>query len=576
MAVVPKVKFEFSNLDEMIDKTVADSPDKIAMRIKKDGNYKDYSYKEFGSNVAKLSNFLHKKGLKNKKRIGLLSENCPQWGMAYFAIARVGAIVVPMDANLSESELFHIANDTQLSCIICSFNQYSKINEISSNLGKLKEIIIIDSLAKIKDKRVSYWGEIIAAGSDKRQVSKIDPDDVVVIIYTSGTTGVSKGVQLTHRNISANVLGLQQSLWYDSTDNFLSILPLHHTFETTAGLMIPLSKGATIVYAESLASKKIMANIAETKISIIIGVPLVFEKMALGLHRGISAKSFVLRTLFSTLTSAVKITKKITNKNMSHKLFMNMRKKAGLGSLRLMISGGAPLSPWIGNVFSHLGINFLNGYGLTETSPVLAVNRTGTADNRTVGPAIPGIELAIDKPNSLGVGELKARGDSIMKGYYKNKAATEEVLRDGWFYTGDLVCFDKLKRLIIAGRSKNILVTAGGKNIYPEEIEILLNDSKLILESLVLGKKLSNSNMGEEVLAYIVPDFEYLEINHSLSAGSDLKAVEEIIRKEVRKINQGLLSYKRIKDFKIRQEEFPKTSTRKIKRYLFQSDNLVL
>ena len=567
---------ELSNCRTLIDIfkfSVSAFPGNNLFSMKKNEKYEEMKYSEFGEMAESLAKALMSIGIKKGKKVGILSENRPMWGLAYFSIILTGSVVVPIDVQGSENELEHIINDSGIEVIFCSANVVDRLQEIHSLLKKLKTIVLFDR-KKIKNK--VFINDLIKKGRSIKKEKKIKtaPDDMAVLIYTSGTTGVSKAVMLSHWNITSNVIGVGGMIPIFEDDRFLSVLPLNHAFECTIGLILPVSKGSGITYAESLASKQIIADIRDRRITVMIGVPLLFEKMLTGLNRGISQKSLPVRTLFHTLMWTVKGINKTTGKEIGKKIFKSLRDKAGLGSLRLFVCGGAPLSRWIADAFNHLGIKFLQGYGLTETSPVLTVNIENDFDNSTVGYPFPNIELALESPDKEGIGELKARGDYVMLGYYKNRKATDAVLRNGWFYTGDLARFDNKGRIILEGRCKNLIVTPGGKNIFPEEIEDKLNRSPFIKESLVIGRKISIVNEGEETVAHIYPDYEYIDEIFGTSQQVTTQKIEETIKKEIRKYNSQTVQYKMIKDFILRQEEFPKTSTKKIKRFLFKTKDV--
>lgn len=565
----------FCTLLDIFDHSTRVHAERIAFRIRQGTGYREFSYREFGEQARALACYLAELGVGKKKKVGLLAENRPEWGIGYFAVLLCGAVVVPIDAQLTQAEVEHIANDSDAMVLLCSGNQFDKLSEVASLIRKLKKVILLDPVPT-RPRNAITLEDAIAQGrkSGKQPNPSLQKDDLAALIYTSGTTGSSKGVMLSHWNITSNVLGLRKMVHFDQDDNFLSVLPLHHTFECTAGLMVPLSRGCAITTAEALASKRIIANIKETRVTIMLGVPLLFEKMVNGLKRAVAEKGPATRMLFATMMGLVKGLKRVTGKNYGHKVFSSLRQKAGLSTIRLMISGGAPLQPWVAHTFENLGIDFLQGYGLTETSPVLTVNITAEPRNETVGFPVPGIELALHEPNQDGVGELKARGEFVMQGYYRNPKATSAVMRDGWFHTGDLASFDARGRVIICGRSKNLIVTPGGKNVYPEELEMRLNDSDYIAEALVMGRPVSSSNAGEEVVAHIVPDYEFIDLKHGVHTNITPEQIERWIRKEVDTINNSLPQYKRIREATIREEEFPKTSTRKIKRYLFRKRDI--
>jgi long-chain acyl-CoA synthetase len=358
------------------------------------------------------------------------------------------------------------------------------------------------------------------------------------------------------------------------TDNFISILPLHHTFECTCGFLTPLSIGASITYARGLASKQIVEDIKNNKATILLGVPLVFEKMFAGITKEIAKKPQFTRAVFRTIYGVSKLFKKTLNVEAGGKLFSGLREKAGMSSLRLLVAGGAPMIPDIAEAFNALGFRLIQGYGLTEASPVLSFNPFETYKNNSIGIALPGATLKIDQPNAQGIGEIIAKGPMVMQGYYKNPQATAEVLDNGWLKTGDLGWVNDEGFYFITGRLKNVVVTPGGKNVYPEEIEFVLNNSPFILESLVLGRPLEGGG-GEEIEAIIVPDLEYFsaraaEKNINLSEQN----IEKTIKLEVAKACTELADYKRVKYVIIRDEVFEKTSTRKIKRYLYSHKEL--
>lgn len=565
------VYLNFSTLIDIFGYATRTYAGNTAFRIKRDNVYEEYSYERVGDEARALARYLRGMGIGPKKKVALFSENRPEWGITYFAVLLTGAVIVPIDALLNENGIDHIINESGSVLLFCSGSLYDRVGDLGPRIKGIKKVILLDQVDTARRNCLLY-AQAVAKGRELRKPlpGTAKKDDTAALIYTSGTTGSSKGVMLSHWNITADVLGLGRMIRYDEHDVFLSVLPLHHTFECTTGLIVPFMRGASITYAESLASKRIIANIRETGVTIMMGVPLLYEKMVNGINRAISEKPFHLRVLVKTMMGMVKGVRRMTRKNYGKKVFRSLREKAGLGTLRLLISGGAPLSPWVASAFEHLGIRFLNGYGMTETAPVLTVNVESDTDNTTVGYPVPGIELAIHEPDASGVGELKARGDFVMQGYYKNKAATAEIIRDGWLHTSDLARFDSHGRVIISGRCKNLIVTHGGKNVYPEELEMYLNDSPYILESLVLGKPISAENRGEEVVAYIVPDYEYIEDSQHAGSRTSAEKIVELIEKEVQAVNGQFPQYKRIKDFFIREEEFPKTSTRKIKRYLFQ------
>jgi long-chain acyl-CoA synthetase len=369
---------------------------------------------------------------------------------------------------------------------------------------------------------------------------------------------------LSHANIIADIKAIHTRLFFGPEDVFLSILPLHHTFECTCGFLTPMSMGCTIAFARSFKSSELLEDMRASNATVMCGVPLLFEKMYLVFKRKIGKSRALSRSLFRILFSISSYGLK-RNSFWGESLFRSLRTKAGLDCLRLLVSGGAALPYEVAHFFNAIGINLVQGYGLSETSPVLSVNSIGDNRFNSIGPPLDGVEVRIDNPDPNGIGEIVIKGPMIMKGYYGNESATAAVLRQGWFFTGDVGHQDSEGYLYITGRSKNVIVSAAGKNIHPEEIEEHLNLSPYILESLVLGRKLPDSNV-EDVTAVIVPDRDFIMQSDDLQ--NDNRSVEEIIKGEVWDICSRLADYKRVKRFFIRDEELPKTSSQKIKRCL--------
>jgi long-chain acyl-CoA synthetase len=520
------------------------------------GKGNKYSYKKLEKTVKGVAAALRSKGLTNGRRIGILSTNSPEWGIAYVGILAAGNVVVPLDAALKETELIRFFRISGIDIIFCGEKFIKHAKDIITLNGYKIEVVGLDGEGA--DNLEGFIGE------DYYLVENKNPDDTAVIIYTSGTTGEPKGVVLTHKNVVSNLKSIDPILKLKKDEVFLSVLPMHHTFEATAGFLFPLSIGLTIVYARALNTRDIKEDISNNKVTYLVAVPLLFEKFYNAMKRGIAAAPAVRRILFRLLYTASRFGWG-PGKNPGRSLFRSLREKAGMGSLRTFISGGAPLPPIVAEWFNYLGFEFLEGYGLTECSPVVSVNRPGDVRFGSVGPPLPGVEVAIDNPSSDGIGELKVKGNNNTPGYLDDPDATAELIRDGWLFTGDLGRIDD-GYLYITGRKKNLIVSGGGKNIYPEELENELNLSGYILESIIFGRKKENKT-GEEIRAIIVPDLDY--IKNSGLAEPTAEQLRQIIGREVKIVNNRLADYKRIEKFEIQTEEFEKTSTRKIKRRLY-------
>lgn len=533
-------------LGEIFEESVEKYPERIA--LKKETT--EYKYCQLKDAVIRLKNYLKKLGVKTGECFAVLGENRPEWGIAYLGILRAGCICVPLDPLLSEGELLHILKESNARGGICSENHLYKLESIK---GELKNFKFLIKMGEVKN---------LPPASETKE--KINPDSLAVLIFTSGTTGTSKAVMLSHKNILSNIKSISQVIPIYPGETMVSIIPLHHTFEATCGFLYPLFKGATIYYPPSLKPNELIGIMKEAKVKCLIAVPLVFEKFLSGVERKVASAPVPQKILFNTITGIGSVFKFLRKP-----LFARIRKEMGLENLRLAVSGGAALPEKVIQGLELMGIPILQGYGLTETSPVISVNPVGKPKNLSVGLPIPDVEVKIAEPDENGVGEILVRGPNVMLGYYNNKRATDEVLKDGWLWTGDLGYFDNNGYLYITGRKKSVIVTQTGKNIYPEELEDLLLKSPWVKEVLVVPR-IDPKTKKEEVCALIHPNYELLE-EYSISKNIEMSEedIQKLFKEEIKRVNEGIPIYKRITRFEIREEEFPKTTTQKIKRHLF-------
>lgn len=527
------------------------------------GNGERISYAELGNRVGALSGGLSSLGVRRLDCVALLSENRPEWAISYLAIQYAGATVVPLDALLKPEEHMTLLLESRPKAIIVSSRFLGSLRE---PLGeRLPDMLVIQIDADDPDGH--SLTKLLA--SQPYLCPQIDPDQTASLIFTSGTTGKPKAVMLTHRNITSNINGIFRVMRFSPSDKFLSVLPLSHVYESTTGFLTPLMSGASIIYARSLAGPKLIEDLRNNDITVLIGVPLLFEKMRRGFERKIQQAPPVRRALFAAFYRLASLSKRV-GLPAGKSLFAGLRKKSGMSALRLMVSGGAPLDPQIAHFFENLGFNFIEGYGMTECSPVIALGQPGKSVIGSVGRPLPGCELMIDSPNQEGIGEILVRGASVTPGYMNDEAKTREILRNGWLLTGDLGKIEK-GNLYISGRAKNLIISAGGKNIYPEEIETKLLESNLIAEALVIGR-IKEGKQGEEVTALIFPDAEELSqlISDSDTNGPSLSGATNLIGEIVAAVNRRLADYKRIVNWEIVDEEFVKTASKKIKRSLYR------
>ncbi len=528
--------------------------EQVVLRIKREGEYVEFTGGEVARRADALAGLLASLGLRTGDRVALLADNQPEWGIAYLAIVGHGMTAVPIDRLLKPGEYQRILEDSGTRTVIVSDTYRDDLHSIASTLPDLKHVLSLEDV---------MTSETSAAAPDVQ----VHPDDLAVLIYTSGTTGRPKGVMLSHRNIMSNVSACGKAISVSTEDSFVSVLPLHHTFECTAGFLAPMYHGATVSYVGSLKSRDIVDTMKDSKATIMLAVPLLYEKMLQGIMRKVDAQPAATRTVFNLLMGVVKLGERL-NQRLGTVLFRSLRDKGGLGTIRFFVSGAAALPPEVAVGFDRLGLRILQGYGLTEASPVVSAHRVEEHPKPdSVGPTIDGVNVEVVDPDDTGVGELVVRGDNVMMGYYNNPEATAEVLKDGALYTGDSGWIDEDGHVHIAGRLKNVIVTRAGKNIYPEEIEGELVLSPYIAEVLVFGAE--DAATGEEyVRAVVVPDFEYLEQE---DMPADDASVTTLINQEVRARCRSLADYKRVREVELRREEFSKTSTRKIKRFLFKS-----
>ncbi len=555
----------------------------IARKI--NGVYEPISYDAFQRDVHAFSAFLKHNGITTKERVAILSENRPGWYLSDMAILNIGAINVPLYPSLPANQIEYILNNSSAKAVIVSnMLQLGKILSIWQNLPELTLVVVMNRLEEaIED--VLDLNQAKAMG-DKILEEKpwildgtlVEPDDVATIIYTSGTTGVPKGVMLTHRNICENVKSCSSVIRLDNSDCGLSFLPLSHAYERTGGYYLLFACGATICLAESVET--ISLNMSEARPTIIFTVPRLFDRIKMSILKQISTQSAIKQKIFYwALKTGEAYHREINKKgkaqkflSMQHALaeklvYSKIKSKFG-GRLRYFVSGGAALPQKVGEFFQALDIRILEGFGLTETSPVTHVNRPEKIKYGTVGPAVNNVEVKIAED-----GEILLKGPNIMKGYWKDEVATREVLKDGWFYTGDIGVIDQDGYLKITDRKKHIIVTSGGKNIAPMPIEELISESPYVDQVIVIGEK------RPFLIALIVPDFNKLKeftVAEGVVAATNKelienKAVLQIFEKLIRTVSRQLATHEKVRKFLLVETAFTiendhMTPTMKLKR----------
>ena len=536
----------YKTITEMFESSAKEYSNRVMSKIKRGGVWREYTFGEVLGYVRKIAEYLKEMGIRRGDFVALVSENRPEWGWGYLAIQWAGGTVIPLDARLSEVERRFLMDFAGVKGVICSRDY---LNEMEKNKKELKFDFIL-SMEDLEGIFERY------RGIDRVE---IDEEDLAEILFTSGTTGSPKGVMLTHKNLMSDLEALYQIIDVNENDVFFSILPLHHVYECTGGFLAPIYTGASVAYASSLRPNVMLEEMREVRPTVWLAVPLTLEKIYQQILKTLEEQRGFKKILINLMRTLAK-----------DRLSKRIKASLGLDRVRYVVSGGAALPEWVSKGLEDLGFPILQGYGLSETSPILTLNPPHAPRNKSVGLPIPGVEIRLFEVNEKGEGEIAARGAVVMKGYYKNEKATREVFYDGWFLTGDIGYFDEDGYLYITGRKKAVIVTKGGKNIYPEEIENKLTESPYIEEVLVFGA--INPETGEEeVQALIYPNLdEVRNLAHRMKAIPDDDFIYELISKEIERLSRDLAPYKRIKRFALRYEEFPKTTTRKIKRHLFE------
>lgn len=551
------------NLKEMLNGACKEFSDRTAFVVKKKGDdkYTEIKYSQLLKDVNALGTALIDIGFKDKN-IAVIGENRYEWCISYLATVNGVGTIVPLDKELPESEIESLLERSNATAIIYSGKKSEQIENIKNRKATSVKYYITmedDKEAEYSLTKLIERGRKLLKNKDKRYTNReIDEKAAKIMLFTSGTTDKSKAVLLSHKNIVSDMLSACGNILIVPEDRFFSILPVHHTYECTTGFLIPLYRGASIAICEGL--RYIAQNMKETSPTVILGVPAIFEAMYSKLWSTIEKKG-----LAKKLNMLLKISDALL------KVGIDIRKKAFKaihdnfgGKLRLCIVGAAAVNPEVSVGFRRLGIEFLQGYGLTECAPLIAVNRDHYYNDAAAGVRVRGVDLMIDNPNDEGVGEICAKGDNVMIGYYNDPEETKRVLHDGWLHTGDLGYFDKDGFLFITGRLKSVLITKNGKNVFPEEIESLLNKSEIIKESMVYQKE--NKEKDDTIIsAILVPDYDKVKEKYGELSEDDLK---EKLWQEVKIVNDNLVSYKHVKEISIRDKEFEKTTTLKIKRYL--------
>ena len=567
--VVYKTSRPITDIRHMLRTSTELYGDNVAFRqrFEKNEPYREITYKEAFETVNALGTALTNIGLKGK-RIAVIGENCYQWATSYLAVICGTGVVVPLDKELSAMELKQLVIEAEVSAVMFT-KKYREIFKEMKTSGDTDIEILVDLTGDDEEEGIFKWSNLVAEGrmlldgGDRSFVeAEIIADEMSELLFTSGTTGIAKGVMLSHKNICFDLMIAPTILNVNTWDIFFSVLPIHHTYEGTCGFLMPLYKGASIAYCEGL--KYIVKNLAEVSPTMFLGVPALFETLYKTIMRNVRKQGK--EGLVKKVMSVNKVTRKI-GLDLNKLLLKDILKVFG-GRMRVLISGGAAIDPAILQFFNDLGFIAVQGYGLSECAPMGALNPDNPKymRNSSVGHILPGMQVKIVDKDEDGIGEICLKGDNVMLGYYKNPEETARTVRDGWFYTGDQGYVDEEDFIYITGRKKNVIIASNGKNVFPEELEYYLSLSPFIAESMVWGAE--DERSGDIVIvAAIRPETDDIREVLGDEKADDPETVKELLWKEVDKVNEQMPMFKKIKKIVVRNEEFEKNTSKKIKRF---------
>ncbi|MDR3364386.1 MAG: AMP-binding protein [Clostridiales Family XIII bacterium] len=529
--------------------------------------YQVYTYNDALARFNQIGTALHARGLRGA-RISVIGDNSYAWATAYLAVVCGTGVVVPLDKELTKDEIEQLLVTADVEAVFYS-KKFAKMFEEIRKGGKTKLTLFVRNDAApgdIKgyevsaDTLIEEGKKLLAAGNRDFLDAQIDAEALGILLFTSGTTGFAKGVMLSHKNICTELMIPTTVIGIVPTDIFFSVLPLHHTYESTCGFLIPLAQGASIAYCEGL--RYILDNIAEAKPTVFLAVPLLFENFYSKIWQ--NARKSGKEKLLKAVLKANRVTSKI-GIDLGKPFFKQIRELFG-GRMRIFIAGGAAINPEIIEGFNAFGIDMIQGYGLTECSPICALNPVRGGKSEGAGYLIPGFDAQISDPDpETGIGEICVKGDFVMMGYYQNQEATDEVMEDGWFHTGDYGYVDPERFVHITGRKKSVIITKNGKNVFPEELEYLLGIAPVFAELMVfeLPSELNNDTI---IAVCALPNAD--EVEGRLGKGATDDAIGKLMWAEVDKVNAGLPIFKKIRKVYLRKEPFDATTSKKIKRFV--------
>ncbi len=557
-------KMKFNDLKDMLEQTEKEYGNCPAyiLRTEEKGEFKTITHKEFRDEIKELGTALVNMGLKDK-RIAIISENRYEWELAYLAIATGTGVVVPLDKALPDNEIESLILRSQVDTIFYSKKYDGIMNELrekkNTNLQYFISMDLQENSNGIYSQKqlIAKGKKLLEEGNRDFIDAKINNKKMGIMLFTSGTTSISKAVMLSHENVVTNVMDITHAFDLTENDRLLSFLPLHHVFECTVGFLYPIAIGASIAFGQGV--KHMSTDIKELNITAMISVPAVYDIVYKKIMRTIKKNGKL-----ENVQKGIKLTQLLLKVkiDLRGRVFKEVHENLG-PTLKLVVTGGAALDPETEKGFEELGFDLVQGYGLTETSPVIAAETPKSRRLGSIGKKFNSVEVKIDNPNEDGVGELMAKGPSVMLGYYNNDEATKEALEpDGWFHTGDLARIDKDGYIYICGRKKNVIVLSNGKNVFPEEIETLLNKVEGIKESFVYEREEADGD--PKVCVKLVYDKDMIKELYNIEGEENIK---EFLWEKVKEINKLMPKYKYVKEMIITEEPLIKTTTLKVKRH---------
>ncbi|MDR2952139.1 MAG: AMP-binding protein [Treponema sp.] len=563
-----------NNFAQLLDQVSRDhaSKDAILYRSGKQREFTRWTYARFGDECRRIARSLLVAGLVKGDRVALWSENRPEWMAVWMGTVIAGICIVPVDFLVTEQECLNIIKFTNAKAFFYSGRKKDFAASLSSNGITLAASVCISPQNEDTPEQET---EFALFGKDSSAQllppsDSIAPDHPASIVFTSGTTGFAKGVTLSHKNIIANASAAIRILVPNDKDVFINVLPLHHTYPTTCSFIAPIATGIPTVIADKIVGKVVVDDIRDAGVTYLIAVPLLYDKVMAAIDSGYKKLPAIVRYLLNVLRKISLAQANKGNFEFGQKLFRFIRKKAGLESLRMTVAGGGPLSPKTAFFFDSFGFNIVHGYGMSENSPLISVNTPRKKRNVSVGLPVSYTYVKIFDAGPDGAGEIAVKSPSVMLGYFQNDEATKEVItEDGYLLTGDLGYRDKDGFIYIKGRKKNLIVSSGGKNVYPEEVESHFNNSRVIGEILIVGRK-DPSYGGEEIFAVTVPNYDAIKEDHP-GKENDEDFINVLIKKEIEEANRSLPVYKKISNYALRKEPFEKNAQQKIRRFLYKS-----